>query len=178
MPTALKFFDKGLLDRLIVCEDDHWGKVGTPQTPLPNNPAIIPHKTFIDGVVKPAQWPAIGLDDIALLQYTGGTTGLPKGAMLTHGNLTAAISIYDVWGKAAIAIHIVGTPGNAVARFTSMSRMTASTSKRWCSEIRWPRRIADNNTTVSAKMWNSGSTQITRSIGSLRSARPGLPQTS
>lgn len=29
---------------------------------------------------------------IAVLQYTGGTTGLPKGAMLTHGNLSAATS--------------------------------------------------------------------------------------
>ena len=38
LPTALKFLDKGLLDRLIVCEDDHWGKVGTPQTALPDNP--------------------------------------------------------------------------------------------------------------------------------------------
>lgn len=28
-------------------------------------------------------------DDIALIQYTGGTTGTPKGAMLTHANLTA-----------------------------------------------------------------------------------------
>src|SRR3546814_7602883 len=27
--------------------------------------------------------------DVALIQYTGGTTGLPKGAMLTHQNLTA-----------------------------------------------------------------------------------------
>ncbi|WP_311946063.1 AMP-binding protein [Halomonas piscis] len=29
------------------------------------------------------------LDDLAALQYTGGTTGKPKGAMLTHGNLVA-----------------------------------------------------------------------------------------
>jgi len=31
---------------------------------------------------------------IAVLQYTGGTTGLPKGAMLTHGNLSAACQQY------------------------------------------------------------------------------------
>src|SRR5690348_15617030 len=99
LPTAPKFLEKGLLDRLIVCEDDHWGKVGTPQTKLPDHPAIITYRQFIDGAVKPAQWPSIDVDDIALLQYTGGTTGLPKGAMLTHGNLTAAVSIYDVWGR-------------------------------------------------------------------------------
>ena len=99
LPTALKFLDRGLLDRLIVCEDDNWGKVGTPQTALPDNPAIITHKQFIDGAAKPAQWPAISADDVALLQYTGGTTGLPKGAMLSHGNLTSAVSVYDVWGK-------------------------------------------------------------------------------
>ena len=33
-------------------------------------------------------------ETIAVLQYTGGTTGLPKGAMLTHANLTAATSQY------------------------------------------------------------------------------------
>ena len=99
LPTALKFLDRGLLDRLIVCEDDNWGKVGTPQTALPDNPAIITHKQFIEGATMPAQWPAISADDVALLQYTGGTTGLPKGAMLSHGNLTSAVSVYDVWGK-------------------------------------------------------------------------------
>jgi long-chain acyl-CoA synthetase len=103
LPTALKFLDKGLLDRLIVCEDDDWGKIGTPQTPLPNNPAIISYRRFIDGATKPSQWPLISADDVALLQYTGGTTGLPKGAMLSHGNLTSAVSIYDVWGKTARA---------------------------------------------------------------------------
>ena len=36
--------------------------------------------------IKPLK---VNLDDIAVLQYTGGTTGLAKGAMLTHGNLVA-----------------------------------------------------------------------------------------
>jgi long-chain acyl-CoA synthetase len=99
LPTALKLLDKGLLDRLIVCEDDHWGRIGAPQTALPDNPAVVTYRQFIDGATKPAQWPAISPDDVALLQYTGGTTGLPKGAMLSHGNLTSAVSIFDAWGK-------------------------------------------------------------------------------
>src|SRR5262249_11149051 len=33
-------------------------------------------------------------DTIAVLQYTGGTTGLPKGAMLTHANMTSACQQY------------------------------------------------------------------------------------
>ncbi len=101
LPTALKFLDKGLLDRLIVCEDDHWGKVGTPQTALPDNPKIVTYRQFTDGAARPSQWPAMSADDVALLQYTGGTTGLPKGAMLSHGNLTSAVSVYDVWGRPA-----------------------------------------------------------------------------
>src|SRR6186997_341299 len=56
LPTALKFLAKGLLDRLIVCEDDDWGKVGTPQAPLPDNPAVITYKQFVAGVTKPATW--------------------------------------------------------------------------------------------------------------------------
>jgi long-chain acyl-CoA synthetase len=103
LPTALKFLDKGLIDRLIVCEDDHWGAVGNPHAPIPENPAIVTFRTFVADATQPAQWPPVSSDDVALLQYTGGTTGLPKGAMLSHGNLTAAVSIYDIWGKTARA---------------------------------------------------------------------------
>jgi long-chain acyl-CoA synthetase len=39
----------------------------------------------------------VGTEDIAFLQYTGGTTGVAKGAMLTHGNLCANILQAEAW---------------------------------------------------------------------------------
>jgi long-chain acyl-CoA synthetase len=41
--------------------------------------------------------PAITLDDTACLQYTGGTTGVSKGAILTHGNLCANTVQVGAW---------------------------------------------------------------------------------
>ena len=38
-------------------------------------------------------------EDVAVLQYTGGTTGVPKGAMLTHFNLYANVIQSSVWGR-------------------------------------------------------------------------------
>jgi long-chain acyl-CoA synthetase len=40
---------------------------------------------------------SIGADDLAVLQYTGGTTGTPKGAMLTHGNVFANVVQTIAW---------------------------------------------------------------------------------
>jgi long-chain acyl-CoA synthetase len=42
---------------------------------------------------------AVGPDDIAFLQYTGGTTGLAKGAMLAHRNLVANMLQVEAWNQ-------------------------------------------------------------------------------
>jgi long-chain acyl-CoA synthetase len=42
----------------------------------------------------------ISSQDPALIQFTGGTTGLPKGAVLTHANLVAATMQCSLWGSA------------------------------------------------------------------------------
>ena len=46
--------------------------------------------------------PAVGADDIAVLQYTGGTTGVSKGAVLLHRNLVANLLQAEAWYQPAL----------------------------------------------------------------------------
>ncbi|HEX4942737.1 MAG TPA: AMP-binding protein, partial [Usitatibacteraceae bacterium] len=55
------------------------------------------------GAKLPFAAPAIRPGDTALLQYTGGTTGVSKGAMLTHANVVAAVLAADAWLSPAFA---------------------------------------------------------------------------
>ena len=78
--------EQGTVPRALLAPDARWGGEDA-ATGFATVPEADP----------PASWPTIAPSDLALLQYTGGTTGTPKGAMLSHGNLTAAVSIYRAW---------------------------------------------------------------------------------
>ena len=51
---------------------------------------------------------AVGMDDIAVLQYTGGTTGISKGAILTHRNISVNVQCNLAW------IHMPGFADDVV----------------------------------------------------------------
>jgi long-chain acyl-CoA synthetase len=50
----------------------------------------------------PLAEPGVGPDDIAVLQYTGGTTGASKGAVLLHRNLVANVLQSEAWNQPAL----------------------------------------------------------------------------
>ncbi|MGH1578615.1 AMP-binding protein [Planktotalea sp.] len=54
-------------------------------------------RVLAEGLQMEFKEPQITHDDLIFLQYTGGTTGLSKGAMLTHGNMTANIEQFTLW---------------------------------------------------------------------------------
>ena len=58
---------------------------------------------YNDAIAKgqraPFTAPPIGPDDVAVLQYTGGTTGVAKGAVLLHRNLIANVLQSEAWNE-------------------------------------------------------------------------------
>ena len=74
--------------------------------------AVSFNKVLAAGRLESWTRPEVGPDDIAFLQYTGGTTGVPKGAMLAHRNLVANLQQAHAWLASVLAEgrEIVVTP--------------------------------------------------------------------
>jgi long-chain acyl-CoA synthetase len=64
--------------------------------------AVAFNTALAKGKTLPLRDPGCGPDDIAFLQYTGGTTGVSKGAMLLHRNLIANVLQIEEWQKPVI----------------------------------------------------------------------------
>jgi long-chain acyl-CoA synthetase len=61
-------------------------------------------RALAQGRALPFSAVAIKPDDIAFLQYTGGTTGIAKGAMLLHRNLVANVLQLEAWNRPMVEV--------------------------------------------------------------------------
>ena len=98
LPTAVEVLDQSGLERLVVgslaamlplAKGLALRLLGRKSlTRIPARPDVIRWEDAL-ARTEPTPVPLDPLEDLALLQYTGGTTGTPKGAMLTHQNISA-----------------------------------------------------------------------------------------
>lgn len=123
-----------------------------PAFKLPNT---IPFKEALKkGATLQFNKPSITLEDVAVLQYTGGTTGVAKGAQLSHKNLVAHNSMITHWFSTYLKIktdeeiiitaipmyHIFALTVNGVLMFSAGAKSILITNPRdikgFCKELR------------------------------------------
>ncbi|HQT68105.1 MAG TPA: AMP-binding protein [Acetobacteraceae bacterium] len=103
LPMAQRLLAAGLLDRIIVGDDKAFGTIpGLPVLSIPtDDPRIIDFASLREmGRNSSPVWPVVDPHALAVLQYTGGTTGLPKGAMHSNASLGASVASYDAFYEA------------------------------------------------------------------------------
>jgi long-chain acyl-CoA synthetase len=94
-PLALAARGQSAIDTIIVTSLDEYTAAAGPPPQLDETLAFTDLINAETGRDLPRV--AIAPEDLAVLQYTGGTTGTPKGAMLTHGNIFANVVQSESW---------------------------------------------------------------------------------
>jgi long-chain acyl-CoA synthetase len=97
--TALDLRGQTAIDAIIITSLEEYALTATP---APNIEGTLRLADLLAGVGQAggADLPHVEIDpaeDVAALQYTGGTTGVPKGAMLTHYNIFANVVQAESW---------------------------------------------------------------------------------
>lgn len=106
LPRVLGLLRRGVVQRVVVCP---FAEMLTPLkgvlfrvlkrksiAAIPRQDSVTPWRDVLGA--RPLQVPpAIAPQDVAVLQFTGGTTGSPKAAMLTHANLCANLRQVRAW---------------------------------------------------------------------------------
>ena len=108
-PTAEKAIQGTDVKSVVVCNVNSYlpwlkGFLGGLLGKIPHAERHATGHLMFDDVVSSAQPapPATAIDplnDLALIIYTGGTTGVPKGAALTHANFVYNLKALDVWAR-------------------------------------------------------------------------------
>jgi len=92
--TSLAQFFPPVVRQVVQAVLRYWNRV-IPPCPVKATPlgqALAEGRRLGQGVTVKDYWRDLGPESLAALQYTGGTTGIAKGAMLSHGNLLANVA--------------------------------------------------------------------------------------
>ena len=94
-PMAQNLRTQTTIEQIIVTSIAEYAAAGTPPPSIDGTLAF--SDLLAQGPSAAGGSSSISADDLAVLQYTGGTTGTPKGAMLTHGNIFANVVQTIAW---------------------------------------------------------------------------------
>jgi long-chain acyl-CoA synthetase len=96
VPSVLSVRDQTAIEQVMITSLAEYSATGTPVAAIEGT---LKMTDLLASVTEP-DLPRVEInpdEDVAVLQYTGGTTGVPKGAMLTHYNIFANVVQTEMW---------------------------------------------------------------------------------